>query len=125
LPALGLAGHWDAYLSGALYSGNVKAAALAVTDSVAARLPDAARRHVTRNTRGANVLDVWEWSMGELAAPSYPEDRVFRAIARDVCRLADGPADVALVIFGRPDAFNGNRETTRADCAALGWRPER
>lgn len=125
LPALNFTGHWDAYLSGALYSGNVKAAALAVTDTVAARLPDAVRRHVTRNRAGANMLDVWEWSMGELAAPSYPEDRVFRAIARDVCGLADAPGDVALVIFGRPDAYSGDRETTRADCATLGWRPGR
>jgi hypothetical protein len=120
LPALSFAGRWDAYLSGALYSGNVKAAALSVTDAVAARLPEPARRHVARNRMGANVLDVWEWSMGELAVPSYPEDRVFRAVARDVCRLAGGPADVALVVFGRPGTLTGHREITRRDCAALG-----
>lgn len=119
LPALSFSGHWDAYLSGALYSGNVKAAALSVTDAVAARLPDPARRHVVRNRMGANVLDVWEWSMGELAVPSYPEDRVFRAVARDVCSLAGDPADVALVVFGRPGALTGEREITRRDCAAL------
>ena len=120
LPALSFAGRWDAYLSGALYSGNVKAAALAVSDAVAARLPDPARRHVVRNRMGANVLDIWEWSMGELAVPSYPEDRVFRAAARDVCRLATDPADVVLVIFGRPGALTGHREITRNDCAAIG-----
>jgi hypothetical protein len=125
LPALSFTGHWDAYLSGALYSGNVKAAALALTDPVAARLPDAAGRHVTRNRTGANVLDVWEWSMGELAVPSYPEDRVFRAVARDICRFAGRPEDVVLVIFGRPAAFSGHRDMTRADCAALGWRAVR
>ncbi|HEX6212844.1 MAG TPA: hypothetical protein VF136_18840 [Methylomirabilota bacterium] len=119
LPALSLAGRWDAYLSGALYSGNVKAGALAVSDAVVARLPDPARRHVTTNVMGARVLDVWEWSMGELAVPSYPEERVFRAVARDVCRLAGDPADVALVVFGRPGTLTGHRETTRRDCAAL------
>jgi uncharacterized membrane protein len=119
LPALSFSGHWDAYLSGALYSGNLKAAVLSVTDAVAARLPDPARRHVAKNRMGANVLDVWEWSMGELAVPSYPEDRVFRAVARDVCRLAADPADVVLVVFGRPDAFTGHREVTRRDCAAI------
>ena len=122
LPALSFAGRWDAYLSGALYSGNVKAAALAVSDAVAARLPAPARRHVVRNRMGANVLDVWEWSMDELAVPSYPEDRVFRAVARDVCRLAADPADVVLVIFGRPGALTGHREITRSDCAAIGRR---
>ena len=120
LPALSFAGRWDAYLSGALYSGNVKAAALSVTDAVAARLPEPARRHVAKNRMGATVLDVWEWSMGELAVPSYPEDRVFRAVARDVCRLAGHPADVALVVFGRPGTLTGHREVTRRDCTALG-----
>ena len=120
LPALNFAGRWDAYLSGALYSGNLKVAALSVTDAVAARLPDAARRHVARNRMGANVLDVWEWSMGELAVPSYPEDRIFRAVARDVCRLADDSADVVLVVFGRPGTLTGQREITRNDCAAIG-----
>jgi hypothetical protein len=119
LPALSFAGHWDAYLSGALYSGNIKAGALAVSDEVAARLPEPARRHVARNRMGANVLDVWEWSMGELGVPSYPEDRVFHVLGRDVCRLARGPTDVVLVIFGRPGALTGAREVTRRDCAAL------
>jgi hypothetical protein len=119
LPALSFFGRWDAYLSGALYSGNVKVAALSVNDSVIARLPDVARRHVTRNRAGATVLDVWEWSMDELAVPSYPEDRVFRAVARDVCRLAGDPADVALVVFGQPDTLSGRREITRSDCNAL------
>jgi hypothetical protein len=71
---------------------------------------------------GANVLDVWEWSMDELAVPSYPENRVFRALARDVCRLAGGPADVVLVVFGRPGMLSGDRKITRHDCAALGRR---
>ena len=119
LPALSFADRWDAYLSGALYSGNVKVAALSVSESLMARLPDVARRHVTRNRMGANVLDVWEWSMDELAVPSYPEHRVFRAVALGVCRLAGDPADVALVVFGRPDVLTGRREITRSDCNAL------
>jgi len=119
---LSFAGHWDAYLSGALYSGNIRAGALAVSDEVAARLPEPARRHVTRNRMGANVLDLWEWSMGELAVPSYPEDRVFHALGRDVCRLARKPTDVVLVVFGRPGALTGAREVARRDCAALGRR---
>jgi hypothetical protein len=119
LPALSLAGRWDAYLSGALYSGNLKIAALSLSDAMVARLPVPARRHVTSNGKGANMLDVWEWSMGELAVPSYPEDRVFRAVARDVCRRAADPADAVLVVFGRPGTLTGRREITRSDCAAL------
>jgi hypothetical protein len=120
LPVLSFSGHWDAYLSGALYSGNLEAGALSLTDAVTARLPDPARRHIVRNQTGASVLDVWEWSMGELAVPSYPQDRVFRVVARDVCRLADRPTDVVLVVFGRPGLLTGHREITRRDCAGLG-----
>ncbi len=58
--------------------------------------------------------------MDELAVPSCPEDRVFRAVARDVCRLAGGPAAVVLVVFGQPGMLTGQREITRRDCAALG-----
>jgi hypothetical protein len=122
LPALSFVGRWDAYLSGALYSGNIQAGALAVSDDVATRLPEPARRHVTRNRMGANVLDVWEWSMGELGVPSYPEDRVFHALGRDLCRLAAAPTDVVVVVFGRPATLTGEREITRHDCAALGRR---
>jgi hypothetical protein len=122
LPALSFAGHWDAYLSGALYSGNIKAGAVAVGDEVVTRLQEPARRHVTRNRMGANVLDLYEWSMSELGVPSYPEDRVFHALGRDLCRLAAAPTDVVVVVFGRPDVLSGEREITRRDCAALGRR---
>ena len=119
LPVLSFAGRWDSYLSGELYSGNLKVGALSLTDQVAAGLPEAARRHVMSNRAGANALDLYEWSMGELSVPSYPENRVFRAVARDVCRLADNPGDVVLVVFGRPGILTGQREISRNDCAAL------
>jgi len=119
LPVLSFAGRWDSYLSGELYSGNIKIGAVSITDRVAARLPDAVRRHVVSDRVGANVLDLHEWSMSELAVPSYPEDRVFRAAARDVCRLADNSGDVVLVVFGRPGILTGQREISRNDCAAL------
>jgi len=120
VPLLSFSGHWDAYLSGALYSGNVKAAVIGLPEAVAARLPDVARRHVVRNRAGASVLDVHEWSMDELGVPSYPEDRVFRAVAREVCRQADDPAGIVLVIFDRPDILTGHREIARHDCLVLG-----
>lgn len=120
LPLLSFTGHWDAYLSGALYSGNVKAAVIGLPEAAVARLPDAARRHVVKNRAGASVLDVHEWSMDELGVPSYPEDRVFRVVAREVCRRAGDPADIVLVIFDRPSLLAGHREITRHDCLALG-----
>jgi hypothetical protein len=120
MPLLSFTGHWDAYLSGALYSGNIKAAVIGLPEAAVARLPDAARPHVVRNRAGATVLDVHEWSMDELGVPPYPEDRVFRAVAREVCRRAGDPAGIVLVIFGRPSLLAGHREITRHDCLAVG-----
>ncbi len=42
VPLLSFSGLWDAYLSGALYSGNVEAAVIGIPEAVVARLPDAA-----------------------------------------------------------------------------------
>lgn len=119
LPVLSFDDRWDSYLSGELYSGNIKVGALSLSDGVVARLPDAARRHVVSDRAGANMLDLFDWSMGELSVPSYPENRVFRAVARDVCQLAVHPGDVVLVVFGRPEVLTGRREISRSDCAAL------
>jgi hypothetical protein len=120
LPALSFVGWWDAYLSSALYSGNIKAAVVAMSDSVRNRLPPAVQRHLTRERGQVNVLDFWEWSVAELNAPSYPEDRVFRAVTRRLCQHADRPSDVLLVVFERPEAMTGARPARRSDCAALG-----
>src|SRR4026208_915086 len=77
--------------------------------------PTPTPRRARPGTRGgAGVVDVWGWSVGELAVPSYPEDRVFRAVARDVCRHAADPADAALVIFGRPGRLRGDPPLTAA-----------
>jgi len=119
MPLLSFIGYWDAYLSGALYSGNIKAAVIGLPEAAVARLPDAARPHVVRNRAGASVLDIHEWSMAELGVPSYPEDRVFRVVAREVCRRAGDPAGIVLVIFGRPGVLAGHRDITRDDCFAL------
>ena len=118
LPAASFVGWWDAYLSGALYSGNIPAGLVAMNAPTLERLPPEARRHV--ETAGdKRVLDLWEWSTAELRAPSYPEPRVFRRIGAELCRRANDPTDLVLVIFHRPAAIGGGREITRDDCAAL------
>jgi hypothetical protein len=120
LPAASFAGWWDAYLSGALYSGNIGAAVVAMSDRSAERLPAEVRRYVTTSPEGVRVLDLWEWSMAELRAPSYPERRVFRRVGAEVCRMAGRPSDMLLVVFGRPTVLTGERQIQREDCAALG-----
>jgi methylamine utilization protein MauE len=120
MPALSFAGLWDAYLSGALYSGNVREAVIAISPAVKERVPADLRRYVTTNRAGAELLVIGDWSMGELGVPPYPELRVYRSVARAVCGYARQPSEVALVVFGRPDPWTGERDTTREDCAMLG-----
>jgi hypothetical protein len=119
LPLLSTVGLWDAYLSGALYSGNIQEAVIVVTPDVKARLPEEARRHVVTNRTGAELLVVGDWSLAAVGAPPYPEARVYRALARWVCGHAVAPDDVALVVFGKPAPWTGARATTREACGAL------
>ena len=119
LPAASFRGWWDAYLSGALYSGNIPAGFIVMSDTSPGRLPAEVRRYVKTTSDGLHLLDLWEWSVAELRAPSYPEPRVLRRVAAAVCRQAGMPPDVLLVVLGRPGVLSGRRDVSRHDCAAL------
>jgi hypothetical protein len=123
MPALSFVGLWDSYLSGALYSGNIAEAVIAVSPTVKPRLPPEMLRYVITNRQNVDVLVVGDWSLGEVATPPYPQARVYRALARHVCAHAAGaPTEVRLVIFERPRPWAGSRQTTTADCTLLGDR---
>jgi hypothetical protein len=119
MPALSFVGLWDSYLSGALYSGNIAEAVIAVSPEVKQHLPPDMGRYVVTNRQGVDVLVVGDWSLGELGAPPYPQPRIYRALARHVCGHVSGPTGVRLVIFERPRPWSGARETTTADCTML------
>jgi hypothetical protein len=119
MPALSFTGLWDSYLSGALYSGNIAEAVIAVGPAVKQRLPPEMVRYVVTNRQGVDVLVVGDWSLGELGAPPYPQARIYRALARHVCSHAADPTQVRLVIFDRPRPWSGRRETTTAACTML------
>lgn len=119
LPALSFRGWWDMYLSGALYSGNTPVAAVRVGEAVYERLPDKAKRLVFASKAGERILPLYEWGMSELNVPPYPEPRVYRRVARDICESADVGSEVELIIKGRPAALDGGYEVTRMDCSRL------
>ena len=87
LPALSFFGLWDMYLSGALYSGNTPVAVVRVDEQVYGRLPGAAKQQVFTTRGGERVLPQHEWAMAELNVPPYPEPRVYRQVALEVCKL--------------------------------------
>jgi hypothetical protein len=118
MPALGLVGLWDSYLSAALYTGGTKEAIIRFGEPVYAGLPARARRAVTREGEGY-ILSVRRWSFAELNVPAYPEERIFRRVARDVCERADTPGDVTLEIHQRPRRWGEAGRTKTLDCASL------
>ena len=122
MPALSFVGLWDSYLSGALYSGNIAEAVIAVSPTVKSRLPPEMLRYVVTNRQNVDVLVVGDWSLGELGTPPYPQARIYRALARYVCAYTAASTEVRLVIFERPRPWSGARETTSADCALLDAR---
>lgn len=120
LPTLSFFGWWDMYLSGALYSGNTAVAVVRVGARESERLPASARRQLFTTASGERVLPLFEWSMAELNVPPYPEPRVFRQVAREVCRLTGDEGGAELIVRGRPDVLDGRYVVSRADCRQLG-----
>lgn len=120
LPALSFRGWWDMYLSGALYSGNTAVAVVRVGKRVYEGLPPSAKRQVFTTRNGERMLPLFEWSMGEMNVPPYPEPRVFRQVAREVCKSTDDKSQAELIMRGRTAALDGSYGVSRIDCAQLG-----
>jgi hypothetical protein len=118
LPALSFAGFWDSYLSAALYTGGTKDAVIRFGEDTRARLPPRAQRAATREG-DRYALNVARWSFAELNVPAYPEERVFRRVARAVCALEAAPGDVTLEIHERPRLWTEVGGAKTFDCAAL------
>lgn len=120
-PALSFFNLWDHYLSSALYAGNRNSARIYVTDSMADRLPDAIQQHTTVEAGSEmDEIELYEWSMGELNVPPYPEPRIYRNIARHLCAYAQKSSDVTLVIQRRRVLAGGGDSVYT--CATLGVR---
>lgn len=118
MPALSLVNLWDSYLSSALYSGNTNTAQLYITDSVKNALPSEIQRYATRVGPNKNALNFFQWSFDELNVPPYPETRVYKAIARGMCRYSDGSDDVVLEVNGKPTLLNAGHSSIY-DCSNL------
>jgi hypothetical protein len=117
LPSLSFAGLWDSYLSSALYSGNTCQTALYLGPAVLARLPAAIHPHVWQKSEPF-FLDMNRWAYAELRVPVYPEPRVFRQVAKRICKYADGER-LSLWIKQKPHPFTGSFESEYYDCESL------
>lgn len=110
---------WDSYFSANLYSGSVVYGSLFVGDGVRRRLPPEAQSHVREAGPNTYFVDLIGWSMAELNVPVNPERRIYRAIARQLCPLAERPDQLQLVIQERPKIWTEQRRVTKYDCGEL------
>lgn len=98
LPILGRTGHWDAYLSFSLYSGDTARATLMVSPQTKARMPESLQKYA-----GANGFDFRNWGESVLKAPPIPEVRSYIAVAKFVRdKYAPGPDRIQLILQRRP-----------------------
>jgi uncharacterized membrane protein YphA (DoxX/SURF4 family) len=118
LPTLSLVGRWDSYLSSALYSGNTDQAVILVDRAAIGRLPESLKPYEREGSQWF-FLDVNRWAFGELNVPIYPEPRVYRRVARQICTYDDSPSVIKLMIRKRPDPLTGRREDEFYDCKHL------
>ena len=120
MPVFSFFNLWDSYLSASLYSGNVEAAAIEISESTQQRLPPAILTYV-QLSRTTNKLQInpTRWSLIELNVPSYPERRIFTDVAKKICAYAEEPSDVVLTIYEKPNRWNGSRETRSYKCSEL------
>jgi uncharacterized membrane protein YphA (DoxX/SURF4 family) len=118
MPALSFFNLWDSYLSWTLYSGNVASAEVYLSDTVKMKLPVSLLESVSTSTKDENVLSLFDWARTELNVPPYPETRVYRSIARNLCSYAAQPSEVRLVVQAKK-TWLGSDEPASYDCSVL------
>jgi hypothetical protein len=118
LPAFSFIDLWDSYLSSALYSGNTDQAVIYVSPSVVDRLPAAIHPHIWQSTQPF-FLDINRWAYGELNVPVYPEPRIYRKVAKQICTYAGNSSDIKLRVKEKPHPLTGLRISELYDCDHL------
>ena len=115
MPVLSLIGRWDAYLSGALYSGNTLQGVVLVPAAALERLPEVVRRNTWQRSE-PYFVDLNRWSYDELNVPAYPAERVFRRVGREVCRRDLVAGEGALRLLGPPGVLDRERAIETLAC---------
>jgi hypothetical protein len=118
LPVFSFFDLWDSYLSAALYSGNARQAVVLVSPRILDRLPAAIHPHIWQNSQPF-FLDINRWAYDELNVPAYPEPRIYRSVAEQICRYGANSPDIKLMIRAKPDPLTGLRKSEYYDCEHL------
>ena len=118
-PALSFVGWWDQYLSASLYSGKNPVGVVRINESLRERLPETAARQVFTTTSGELMLPFYEWSLADLNVPPYPEVRIYRRLAKQICEYAKDDQGIELIIKDRISLIAGGFVVIRTDCSGL------
>jgi uncharacterized membrane protein YphA (DoxX/SURF4 family) len=119
LPALSFIGLWDLYLSGALYTGKTPVAVMRISESLRDQLPGTTRGTTFRTNSGELILPFYEWSLADLNVPPYPEVRVYRQVARQLCALDADAQTSGLIVKGHAALIDGSYQVTLTTCSEL------
>lgn len=99
LPLFSFSYLWDSYLSMALYSSNTKYASISIPETMLAQIPYPLATYAVHSNSEMSIIPVVDWSFGELRVPAYPEIRVYKQIARDICSKLGNPTEVQLSVY--------------------------
>lgn len=119
LPILSFYNLWDSYPSFTLYSGNIKQGYLSINRTVKDKLPAGFGSYLRENKNNKYDLDIYSWSMKELNVPSYPENRVYKSITKEICKYSAKDDDVVLVVWEMPNALTGRRSISEHTCSTV------
>ena len=89
---------WDSDLSAALYSGNLTEGNIYLSNNGRNSLPQDLQQYVTQVSPNNNILSIKSWATGDMDIIEYPETRVFKDIARNVCSYMADPTQMVLVV---------------------------
>ena len=98
LPVLSFFNLWDSYLSAALYSGNLNEATIYLSDAGQRSLPPIIKTYTVHTASNTNVINIQRWAIEDLNVTPYPETRVYKSIARSLCKSMPTPSQLVLIV---------------------------
>jgi predicted DCC family thiol-disulfide oxidoreductase YuxK len=98
LPLLSFFNLWDSYLSAALYSGNLNESVIYLSDAGARALPPTIAPFAVHVSNNTNVVNIQRWAIEDLNVMPYPETRVYKSVARSVCKSLADPTQLVLIV---------------------------
>lgn len=118
LPVVERFGIYDHWLSWALYAPHSSRVSLTVPIASVDKLPETLQRLIAKNAgdelEPANIpyvqVPLDEWSLQQLHAPIYPQDRFQLGVAWAVIEQAEISRDARLEVRGMANRINGSRE---------------